>query len=99
LHPDFSIILHADDILLIAPSTSELQRLFSSFEHKLEWLNVRINMKNFRCLRIGSIFNVCCAQITSSDGYSIPILLYLGIHIVAAWVIIKMFSHPCKTIF
>jgi len=32
-----SIILYADDILLMAPSLSELQRLFSVCESFLSW--------------------------------------------------------------
>ena len=46
LTPRSFTILYADDILLIAPSISELQRLFNNRERELEWLDMRINVKN-----------------------------------------------------
>ena len=84
LTPRSFIILYADDILLIAPSIGELQRLFINCERELEWLDMRINVKKSHCLRIGPRFNVGCARITTSDGHSIPWtdeIRYLGIYI------------------
>jgi len=45
-------VLYADDILLIAPSVYELQRLFKTCERELQWLDMRINEKKSCCLRI-----------------------------------------------
>ena len=45
-------LLYADDILLIAPSVHELQRLFKNCERELQWLDMRINEKKSCCLRI-----------------------------------------------
>jgi len=47
LTPISFIIRYADDIglLLIAPSISELQRLFNNCERELELLDMRINAK------------------------------------------------------
>ena len=63
LTPRSFVILYADDILLIAPSISELQqRLFNNCESELEWLDMRINVKKSHCLRIGPKFNISCAR-------------------------------------
>ena len=82
LTPRSFIILYADDILLIAPSIGELQRLLINCERQLEWLDMHINVKKSHCLRIGPGFNVGYARITTSDGHSIPWtdkIRYLGI--------------------
>ena len=50
LTPRSFIILYADDILLIAPSISELQRIFNNCERELEWLDMRINVKKIPLL-------------------------------------------------
>ena len=39
LSPRSFIVLYADDILLIAPSINELQRLFRNCGKELEWLD------------------------------------------------------------
>ena len=46
--PGYSIgiILYADDILIIAPSACELQRLLTICDIELEWLDMSINVKN-----------------------------------------------------
>jgi len=40
--PHQSIILYADDILLIAPSVLELESLFHACERELSWLDMAI---------------------------------------------------------
>ena len=45
---------------------------------------MRINEKKSCCLRTGPTFKVTCAQITTSDGYSLPWvdqIRYLGIYL------------------
>ena len=37
------IILYADDILLISPSITNLERLLHRCEHELAWLDISIN--------------------------------------------------------
>ena len=39
------IILYADDILLISPSITNLERLLHRCEHELFWLDMSINLK------------------------------------------------------
>ena len=40
-----SILLYADDILLVAPSVSSLQLLLHLCEKELDWLDLSINVK------------------------------------------------------
>ena len=80
-----SLVMYADDILLIAPSVSELQKLLHFFEPELRWLGMSINAKKSCCLRIGPRYDVVCANIQTSDGKVLPWvkeLRYLGVYIV-----------------
>ena len=70
--PSSFIILYADDILLIAPSVTELQSLFYACEKELKWLDMKINVKKSCCIRIGQIYDIKCANITDSHGFSLP---------------------------
>jgi len=47
------IILYADDILLIAPSVTMLEKLLHMCEIELNWLDMLINTKKSCCMRIG----------------------------------------------
>ena len=48
-----SIILYADDILLLAPSISGLQKLLSLCDEELHFLDMQINDKMSVCIRFG----------------------------------------------
>ena len=48
-----SIILYADDVLLLAPSVSSLQLILYVCEKELHPLDMMINVKTSLCLRIG----------------------------------------------
>ena len=79
------IVLYADDIMLIAPSVGELQRLLNSCEKELAWLDMTINVKKSCCMRIGPRYDASCANITTSNGCALPWvdqIRYLGIYIV-----------------
>ena len=81
----FSIIIYADDILLISPSLSALQDLLHKCESELKWLGMTVNAKKSCCLRIGQRCNVPCANIKKLDGLEIPWVTefrYLGVFIV-----------------
>jgi len=79
-------ILYADDILLISPSITNLERLLHRCEHELSWLDMSINLKKkSSCLRVGPRCDATCAVITSSTGRSLPWVdevQYLGVHFV-----------------
>jgi len=62
-----SIVLYADDILLMAPSLSELQRLLSVCESELKWLDLCINTKKTCCMLIGPRHDVKCSNIDTSN--------------------------------
>ena len=63
-----SIILYADDILLLAPSITGLQRLLTICEEQLFQLDMRINVDKSICIRFGPSFNENCAELTSLQG-------------------------------
>jgi len=54
------VVMYADDILLIVPSVSELQRLFHASEFELSCLDMCINTKKSCCIRIGPRCDVKC---------------------------------------
>ena len=60
LLPRSFVVLHADDILLIAPSVSELQELFDACAIELNWLDMNINEKKSCRIRIGPRWDVRC---------------------------------------
>jgi len=85
VHRSF-VVLYADDVLLIAPSVTELQRLLHLCEKELMWLDMHINEKKSCCLRIGPRFDLACTCVVTSDGHKIPWvneIRYLGTYIVA----------------
>jgi hypothetical protein len=81
------VILYADDILLLSPSLSDLQRMFTACETELTLLDMTINVKKSCCLRIGPRFEAGCSNIITVTGTALPwvkSIRYLGIYIVNA---------------
>jgi hypothetical protein len=66
------VVLYADDILLLAPSLSELQRMFTACERELTLLDMTINVKKSCCLRIGPRFEAGCSNIITAAGIALP---------------------------
>lgn len=82
-----SILLYADDILLLAPSVTSLQQILLLCEQELAWLDMPLNVKKSACMRVGGRFNVQCANIVTSKGRELSwvnIIRYLGIYIESA---------------
>jgi hypothetical protein len=80
-----SIILYADDILLLAPSIDSLQKLVNLCQLELSTLDLAINVKKSVCIRIGPRFNAPCCSITTVDGAIlqwVDTVRYLGVYIV-----------------
>ena len=76
------IILYADDILLLSPSVTHLERLLHRCENELTWLDMNINFQKSGCLRVGPRCDVECAGISSSNGRLLPWVTemrYLGV--------------------
>jgi hypothetical protein len=83
-HDNF-IILYADDIMLLAPSVCELQRLLNICERELAWLDMSINGKKSSCMRIGTRNDRKCEPIFTAAGYALAWvneIRYLGVSIV-----------------
>ena len=68
----YILFLYADGILLIAPAVTELQSLFHACEKELNWLDIKINVKKSCYVRIGQRYDIKCANITSSQSFSLP---------------------------
>ena len=82
-----SIMLYADDIIIIAPSVVALEKLLLIVEHELEQLDMEINARKSMCIRIGPRFSVPCASIFTTDGRELQWLdsiCYLGVTIISA---------------
>jgi hypothetical protein len=62
------IVLYADDIIIIAPSVVALEKLLFIVEHELEMLDMGINARKSKCIRIGPRFSVARATSDTSDG-------------------------------
>lgn len=81
-----SIILYADDILLLAPSINSLQKLLTCCEQELCHLDLAINNKKSVCTRIGPRCAYVCSKIVTLEGNHLTWvnqLRYLGIYIVS----------------
>jgi len=75
-----SVVLYADDILLLAPSVCQLDALLKICEHELIQLDMAINFKKSCCLRIGSRITMPCANICTQISW-VSELRYLGVYI------------------
>ena len=82
-----NIFLYADDILLLAPSVSALQRLVLLVEAHLSKLDMILNPKKCFCLRIGPQSNRDCISVKISSGEFlnwVNKLRYLGVVLVSS---------------
>jgi hypothetical protein len=98
----FSIILYADDIILLAPSVSALQKLLHICESELAALDMAINAKKTACMRIGARFKAECVDILTIDGRTIKWveqIKYLGVYIVSASVFTCCYSNAKKSFY
>jgi len=71
LTPRSYIIMYADDSLLIAPSTGELESLFRGCEIEFNWLDMSINEKKSCCIRIDRRSDLKMLA-TTSNGHNLP---------------------------
>ena len=79
------VVIYADDILLIAPSVTDLEHLLRMCETELNFLDMAINSSKSCCMRIGPRCGISCANISTRDGRTLSWaseLRYLGIFIV-----------------
>jgi len=79
------LILYADDILLLAPTVTLLDRLFAACEFELTHLDMAINSKKSCCPRVRPRCDKPCNNLYTSGGHLIPWvdeMRYLGLFIV-----------------
>jgi len=79
------VILYADDILLLSPSVSLLEKILRVCERELAWLDITINFRKSCCIRIGPLYNKKIGTLYSETSHSIPWVTemrYLGIYFV-----------------
>ena len=67
-----SIVLYADDIIILSPSVQVLQELLVACENELSYLDMALNVKKSCCMRIGQRCNVNCAAIVTVVGDKLP---------------------------
>ena len=82
-----SILLYADDILLLSPSVEGLQQLVSVCETGVNSLGLDLNYRESVCMRIGPRFLACCVNIKTLHGVELAWmkeLRYLGIYLVSS---------------
>jgi len=63
-----SMILYADDILILSLSVSQLEHLLHACESELAWLDMAINFSKSCCIRVGPRCDKSCANISSKTG-------------------------------
>jgi len=93
---NFSILLYADDILLLAPTVTALKQLLIVCEVELKSLDMCINVNKSACIRVGPRYKSNCSNITTSDGQSLSwatSVRYLGIVIINAVSFSCSFKH------
>ena len=60
--------MYADDLLLLANSVTDLQKLVNICIEEFDLLDLSLNVSKSSCLRIGSRFNSKCANISTGGG-------------------------------
>ena len=85
-HVCASIILYADDILIMSPSVSGLQKLLIVVEAELNALGMFLNSNKSVCMRIGPQCQTVCANLSTLNGKDlvwVKELRYLGVYFVS----------------
>jgi len=80
---NLSILVYADDILLVAPTVTALQSLVTCCENELHAIDMNINPMKCFCIRFGPDFNSKPKCIRTSTGVELPWadeIRYLGVY-------------------
>jgi len=97
----FSILLYADDIVLIAPFVHSLQLLLRTFEDKLLCLDMRLNNKESVCIRIGPRYKADCCSLVTRDNCELVwcnSIRYLRVYVTSSAVLTCFFSNLKKNL-
>jgi len=101
-HVCFSVLLYADDIILVAPSVSALETLLSVCETELRWMDMVINTKKSSCLRVGPRHKINCNNITNINKVKLEWcneIRYLGVYITSSSVYSCSFRHSKQAVY
>ena len=101
-HVSVSIILYADDILLLTPSVAGLQKLLLLCEAELQLLGLKINDKKTVCMRIGPHYQASCGGIVTLNGRVLEWvheIRYLGVYLVSSSTFKCSFSNAKKSFY
>ena len=94
-----SHFLYADDIILLAPSVSGLQRLLSVCEEEIEELDMKMNTSKTVCMRIGRRHSNSCEALTLRNGDRlqwVETCRYLGVYVVSGQTFCCSFDNAKK---
>ena len=97
-----SIFTYADDLLILSPSVTYLQRLIRLVESEFIFLDMPINASKSMCIRVGRRHNIKCVDITAVNGTIIPWVnacRYLGIYIMSGSVFKCDFAYSKISLF
>ena len=80
-----SALMYADDLVLLAPSVTELQVMVNHCSAELTQLDLKINFLKSAALRIGSRFKQTCTtiKIVNEDIEWAEEVKYLGVHVMS----------------
>ena len=77
------VLMYADDLILISASVCNLRLMINICVDELQNLDLKINVKKSKCIRIGKCFNNFCSNFVI-EGNAVPwsnCLTYLGVTI------------------
>ena len=97
-----SIFMYADDLILMSPSVTILQKLFQIVEEELMSLEMSINPSKSSCIRFGPRYDAICADIMAHDGSIIPWVKsckYLGIVMLSSRLFKCVFDNAKKSFY
>jgi hypothetical protein len=66
-----AILVYADDVLLMAPTVSSVQLLFSLNCKELKSSGIEVNYKKSECMRIGPRFMDYCSDSVSGNDHAL----------------------------
>jgi hypothetical protein len=101
-HVCVSIILYADDILLLSPSVTGLQKLLLVVEAELNLLGMFLNSNKSVCMRVGPQCQTACINLCTLSGKQlvwVDELRYLGVYFVSNRNFKCSFSEAKKSFF
>lgn len=64
----YGSFMYADDLILLAPSVAELQRMVNVCCNELDAINLKLNTNKSYCIRIGKRFFAECPNIRTDNG-------------------------------